>query len=93
MRLPGGFKTGNLAAFHIGTPLYHTALSPAFKNRGMPVSVPLNGNKGRAENALLRAYRNRPFPAERAVQAVLVLKYPDTVFCRKTYNTHTFSIY
>jgi hypothetical protein len=69
-----------LSAFHIGTILYHPALSSAFENRGMLVSVPVNGNKRGAVDTFLSAYRNHPFPAERTVKAVLVFKYPNVFF-------------
>jgi hypothetical protein len=78
------------AAFHKGTPLYPQGFSPAYKNRGVLVSVPVNGNKSRAGDTFPRTYRDHlPF-AERTVQAVPVLKHPDTVFRQKTYNTHGF---
>jgi hypothetical protein len=46
----------------------------------MAVSIPVNGNKSRARDTFLCAYRDLPFPAERAVQAVPVLKYPNAFF-------------
>jgi hypothetical protein len=46
----------------------------------MLVSVPINGDKSGAGDTFPLAYRDHPPPAERAVQTVPVLKYPDTVF-------------
>jgi hypothetical protein len=66
--------------FNIDTPLYHQTLSPAFKNRGMLVSIPVNGNKSGAVDTFPRACRDHPFPAERTVQAVPVLEYPNAFF-------------
>jgi hypothetical protein len=43
----------------------------------MFVSIPVNGNKCGTADTFLRPYRYPPFFAERTVQAVTVLKYPD----------------
>jgi hypothetical protein len=45
----------------------------------MLVSIPVNGNKGRASDTFTGPHGDLPFPAERTVQAVPVFKYPDIV--------------
>jgi hypothetical protein len=77
-----------LRAFHEGPLLRYPAFSPAFENRDMPVSVPVNGNKRGAEDTFPRPYGNYLPPAKRAVKAIPVFKYPDFLFRQKPYNTH-----